>query len=231
MRTYKLYLIRHGLTQANLDGRYIGTTDLDLCEEGAVSLLSLQKEYEYPGVGRVYSSPLKRCLETARLLYPEITPIAVEELREYHFGEFENKTAEELLDNASYREWLENAQDVVPEGAEEMGQFRERVVQGFDRVIRDMMRARVTEAAVITHAGVISWFLSKCGLPKRPDHGWQVDAGKGYTVLVNASLWGNNQLAEVFTPLPYGCDQESVMLDYQHPLPEELLDFEDEELA
>ena len=28
MKTYKFHLIRHGLTEANRDGRYIGTTDL-----------------------------------------------------------------------------------------------------------------------------------------------------------------------------------------------------------
>ncbi len=39
MKTYKLHLIRHGLTQGNLDGLYVGGgTDMPLCEE-APSLL------------------------------------------------------------------------------------------------------------------------------------------------------------------------------------------------
>ena len=44
MRSYHIYLIRHGLTKANLEGKYIGETDLDLCEEGVSELLSLKEQ-------------------------------------------------------------------------------------------------------------------------------------------------------------------------------------------
>ena len=43
MITYKLYIIRPGLTAGNLDGRYIGSTDLPLCREGRDQLLKLAK--------------------------------------------------------------------------------------------------------------------------------------------------------------------------------------------
>ena len=44
MKYYKLHLIRHGLTQGNLDGRYIGSgTDLPLCAEGRAQLEELKK--------------------------------------------------------------------------------------------------------------------------------------------------------------------------------------------
>ena len=82
MRSYHIYLIRHGLTKANLEGNYIGETDLDLCEEGVSELLSLKEQFVYPAVGRVYSSPLRRSVQTARLLYPEMTPVTVDSLRE-----------------------------------------------------------------------------------------------------------------------------------------------------
>ncbi|MBQ7958937.1 MAG: histidine phosphatase family protein, partial [Oscillospiraceae bacterium] len=39
MRTYKIHLIRHGLTQGNFQAKYIGQkTDLPLCEEGIEGL-------------------------------------------------------------------------------------------------------------------------------------------------------------------------------------------------
>lgn len=221
MRVYKLYLIRHGLTAGNLEGRYVGNTDLDLCEEGVGELLSLKSSYAYPNVGRVYSSPLKRCVETARLLYPEMTPVTVEGLREYSFGAFEGRTPEELRDSAAYRRWLESAQAVTPEGAEDMEAFKARVLAGFDAVIRDMMCDRISDAAVVTHAGVLMSFLARSGLPKRELLDWRVDSGKGYTLLVNASLWSGAKLAEVFTPIPYGADKEHIMLDYQKELPDD----------
>lgn len=221
MRTYKLYLIRHGLTRANLEGRYIGTTDLDLCEEGAAGLTALLREYEYPTVGRVYSSPLKRCVESARLLYPDLTPVVVDEIRECDLGEFENKTAYELADHPHYLQWIQNGPAYTPEGGEAGEAFVRRVVAGFDRIIQSMMRDRISDAAVITHAGVLSAFLAQCGLPRRELREWTMEPGQGYTLLVNASIWANAKLAEVFTPLPYGLDRDNIMLEYQKELFEE----------
>ena len=220
MRTYKLYLIRHGLTEANFDGRYIGSTDLDLCEQGVAELLSFKKEYEYPNVGRVYTSPLRRCVETARLLYPEMVPITVEDIREYGFGEFENKRADELIQNENYRSWLTGRADSLPSGAEPLPDFERRVLEGLDAVLHSMMKDKVTDAAVITHAGVIATLLAKCGLPKRKPGEWETESGKGYTLLVNTSLWAGSHLAEVFTPIPYGWKQEMVMADYQKEIPD-----------
>lgn len=219
MKSYKIYLIRHGITEANLKGKYIGSTDLDLCEEGACEILELSQKYEYPNVGRVYSSPLKRALQTAKLIYPYHKPVAVNALKEYSFGEFENKTAEELLQNETYKKWLDG-EDILPKGAENSKKFKERVVKGLDMIIRDMMKDGVSEAAVITHAGVITTILGSCGLPRRPSIEWSVESGRGYTLLVNAMLWGNNQAVEVFTPLPYGTGIEAVDLSYQKPFDE-----------
>lgn len=215
MRTYKIFLLRHGLTSANLEGKYIGDTDIDLCEEGAAELISLMQEFEYPNVGRVYTSPLKRAIQTARLIYPQMTPVTVENLREYSFGEFENKTIAELENTDEFVEWVKSNQEITPKGGEKMSAFKKRIVEGLDLVIKDMMRDQVSEAALITHAGVIMSILSLCGVPKRLPLEWAVQSGKGYTLMVNAALWGNTNSIEVFTPIPYGSDKENIMLGYQ----------------
>ena len=55
MKYYKLHLIRHGLTQGNLDGRYIGSgTDLPLCAEGRAQLEELKAKFQYPDVPLVF---------------------------------------------------------------------------------------------------------------------------------------------------------------------------------
>ena len=93
MKYYKLHLIRHGLTAANLEGRYIGSgTDLPLCEEGKADLLSLKQQFEYPQVSLVFTSPLLRAKETAEILYPGVHTIALQDLREMGFGVFEKIT-------------------------------------------------------------------------------------------------------------------------------------------
>ena len=59
MKTFKLHLIRHGITAGNLQGLYIGSgTDLPLCDEGRAQLADLKERFDYPQVDTVFSSPL-----------------------------------------------------------------------------------------------------------------------------------------------------------------------------
>ena len=82
MKNYYLYLIRHGITQGNLDGKYIGQTDLSLCPEGKKQIEDLVAQEVYPEVEKVYSSPLARCLETAEIIYPEQKLMVIDEICE-----------------------------------------------------------------------------------------------------------------------------------------------------
>ena len=72
MKNYYLYLIRHGITEGNLDGKYIGQTDLALCPQGEKQIQQLVKASVYPCVEKVYTSPLKRCVETAPVSYTHL---------------------------------------------------------------------------------------------------------------------------------------------------------------
>ena len=97
MKTYRIHFIRHGLTQGAEEGRYIGHTDADLSRDGILQLEDMQRDMVYPQASALFSSPLKRCMHTAQLLYPDRTPIEMEGLIEYNFGEFDGKSADELL--------------------------------------------------------------------------------------------------------------------------------------
>ena len=66
MKTFKIHLIRHGLPEGAETGQYIGHTDVPLSEYGKKQLRDMKNDYEYPAVGAVISSPLDRCLETAK---------------------------------------------------------------------------------------------------------------------------------------------------------------------
>ena len=55
MKTFKLYLLRHGLTEANFNGVYAGSgTDLPLSDEGTAQLDRLREDFEYPRAGLVF---------------------------------------------------------------------------------------------------------------------------------------------------------------------------------
>ena len=69
MKYYKLHLIRHGLTEGNLKGLYIGSgSDLPLCAEGRAQLKTLKKDFGYPQVPLVFTSPMLRATQTAEIL-------------------------------------------------------------------------------------------------------------------------------------------------------------------
>ena len=89
-------MIRHGITQGNLEGKYIGSTDLPLCEPGREEIETLVDTCEYPHVQKVYCSPLKRAVETADIIYPDTFLQKVDALKEYDFGVFENQSLERL---------------------------------------------------------------------------------------------------------------------------------------
>ena len=88
MKTFKLHLIRHGMTAGNLQGLYIGSgTDIPLCDEGRAQLNELKERFEYPQVDTVFSSPLLRAVETANILFPDAKhTFTVHDLREAGFG-------------------------------------------------------------------------------------------------------------------------------------------------
>ena len=65
MKNYRLYLIRHGVTQGNLDGIYMGSgTDQPLCAEGVRRLQELAARFAYPHAETVFSSPMRRAVES-----------------------------------------------------------------------------------------------------------------------------------------------------------------------
>ena len=70
-------MIRHAKTYGNTLGRYIGTTDEGLCPEGREAL----ETAGYPQPEAVYASPMRRCLETAALLWPGMPVQTFESLK------------------------------------------------------------------------------------------------------------------------------------------------------
>lgn len=215
MKTFKLHLIRHGLTQGNLEGRYIGRTDLPLCQEGREEIESIIDLYGYPRVQKVYASPLRRAVETAQLIYPDTFLQKVDALREYDFGVFENQTLDQLKEDPDYRRWMESGMDAPPQGGESKEQFQERLDFGLNQIFLDMMSQDITSAALVTHGGVIMALLAKYGLPQRPELEWQTENGKGYTMMTYTQLWVRDRFAEVVGTVPENLFDQPEDLGYR----------------
>lgn len=196
MKTYKIYLIRHGATDGNARGEYIGVTDLALSLSGVAALTNLKEKIDYPKVDKVYTSPLLRCRQTANVLYPDYAAESVDNLMEYNFGEFEGKTALQLESNPDFYKWT-SGQVSSPPGGEDSTEFAKRICLGFHEVVEDMMANGIYKAAVIMHGGAIMTLLSCCALPRRRSLEWTSDFGRGFEVSVTPSLYHSNGIIEV----------------------------------
>lgn len=196
MKTLKIHLIRHGLTDGNLSGQYIGKTDLPLSAIGVKELNRLKDEMDYPKVDKVYSSPMLRCRQTANILYPSKEAVLVENMREIDFGAFEGKTASELENYKEYADWAAGKITAAP-GGEDNTDFAKRLCIGLNEIVKDMMASGAEHSAVIMHGGAIMMLLTACAVPRKSMVEWTCASGNGFSILVTPSLYHSSGIVEV----------------------------------
>ena len=141
-------LIRHFATEGNLEKRYIGVTDEEIKTE-CVPEYTLKKE-ENGRYGKengrakwepelVIVSPLRRCRQTAEILFPGVEQVVCDKMRECNFGLFEGKNYQELTGNPKYQSWIDSGGTKAFPGGEDPMEFRKRCVCGFEEMMEKMM--------------------------------------------------------------------------------------------
>jgi broad specificity phosphatase PhoE len=168
----RLVLVRHGETVGHSSIRYYGRTDVALSDLGRRQMHAardwLAARDGESGLAPVFTSPLVRAIEAARIIAGrDAAAVAIEEFAEVDFGLFEGLTAEEIAARypEEFRRWNANrlASDFVyPEG-ESRAAFVARVASGTSRMLalwqelRQGPRAsgRPSGALIVAHRGVI----------------------------------------------------------------------------
>ncbi len=177
----RLYLIRHGRTEASEKHLYCGSTDLPLSPAGADEVKRLASEGVYPDTEgfAVYTSGMLRADETLRLIRGGCERAAIADLREMDFGAFEMHGYEELKENADYIAWIsgDNEKNVCP-GGESGELMTRRVKSALDRLLSDGR-----DALVVSHGGPIAAIMATL-FPKEEKnrYQWQPSPGRGYAV-------------------------------------------------
>lgn len=200
MKSYVIHILRAMPSQGALEGRYVGRAQSPLPMSAVTELAQLKREFSYPA-GELYcASPAVSCVDTLKILYPDADPQVVLELAECDFGDWENKTAEELKGEPGFTEWL-MGQGAPPNG--ESGQvFFQRVCRGFRMLVQNMMAGGTASAVLVTHAGVMTSILAAYGLPQAQPQDWLCDPGFGYSVRITPGLWMRQPMMEVFGRAP-----------------------------
>lgn len=149
-----LWLIRHAATLGNRRHAYIGITDEPISEEGKVKLDEYKKQGCYPNVKQIFCSPMLRCRQSARLIFPEIEPVIIEQWREINFGVFENKSYTELNGNADYQRWIDSMGTMKFPQGEGRAEFVSRTMEGLKLWAKNVNVEEPSSAAVV-HGGTI----------------------------------------------------------------------------
>lgn len=186
--TVRIHLIRHGRTAGNRERRYVGRTDEPLCAEGVQALADV----EAPEAELLFASPMRRCIETARILYPQLEPVPVTELSECDFGAFEGKNWRELSGDPDYQRWIDSGGTLPFPGGESREAFCARCRAGFFRVVEKIRMAGCREAAVVAHGGTVMAVMDAWSTPHRDYYDWQIGNGEWITVRTDVEKWAAN---------------------------------------
>jgi probable phosphoglycerate mutase len=145
-----IVLARHGVTDHNTQGRFLGRTDLSLNAEGRLQCAALAVQLGKYRFARCYSSPMRRCRETSAIIVPYLQPIVEPMLREIDFGQWEGHD----------RAWLEQhdadglaqrARDPVhfrPEGGESFADVAVRL-----KPFTEKIKHETGDTLVVAHRG------------------------------------------------------------------------------
>ena len=124
-----IYVCRHGRTDANASGLLLGRADPELDETGRRQAAEIATAL--PADALVYSSPLRRCVQTAEAYSGAITTDPA--LLELDYGDFDLTSMGDIPAD-TMREWRRNP-DFAPPNGESLQQLADRVSRFLDELV------------------------------------------------------------------------------------------------
>lgn len=141
-----IYIVRHGQTDWNVVGRFQGRKDISLNETGIKQAEELKDKLNNIKFDKVISSPLKRALETAKIITNDSNNIILDErIIERCNGELEGKLKTEVDQNIDFND------PEVKYGIESITDFRNRIFDFCKELENNYKNQNIL---VVTHAGV-----------------------------------------------------------------------------
>ncbi len=136
-----ILMARHGQTEWNVSNRFQGNKDSPLTEIGIKQANDLKASLNGKNIHIAYSSPLKRALDTAKIITSG-TPIRVIErdgLREINLGPWEGKTRKEaqLSHPVEFNNFWNQPEQYLLFGAETYEELQKRVASEIKSIFLD----------------------------------------------------------------------------------------------
>ncbi len=157
----RLYLVRHGETDWNLQNKIQGQTDIALNDTGVRQAEALSKLLrESYRINAIYTSPKKRALQTAQVIGHEagLLPVVKQGLGELSLGKWEGYSWRQVreLFPEEYGIWHANRRYQQPPEGESYQQLLDRLIEALNEIIAE----NTGNVLIVTHSAVIMTLMS-----------------------------------------------------------------------
>lgn len=133
-----VFLLRHGETKGAQEGTYYGRTDHILSENGVRQAQAAGKRLERVKFDAIYVSPLRRCVQTARLLSLDTKIVQAPGFNEIDFGLWEGiEISKAMEDQAAWQAWIGGGIHGAPPEGESIEMLHERTILAFEQMLNE----------------------------------------------------------------------------------------------
>ncbi len=155
----RIFFIRHGETDWNREKRLMGWKETPLNDMGRRQAESLSRELASFSISALYSSPLKRTMETSEIIArPHSLDVIKEEgFIEVAFGPWEGRPFKELIVTKEYKQFRQFPKDFFHPEIERIVDVQKRAVDALDKMVKDCGEGIIT---VVSHCDVIRAVLA-----------------------------------------------------------------------
>ncbi|HNX13683.1 MAG TPA: histidine phosphatase family protein [Oscillospiraceae bacterium] len=173
-----LYVARHGETDNNVQGKYAGSSDVPLNQNGLQQAEALAQKLADIKFDVTVSSPLARARKTAETILnrcPETPLVIIKIFAERSVGVFEGLTKEEAKNQYPelFNRWCTRQLDDAPTGGETIRQFEAGIISGLEE-----LKTRFPDKTVLLVChGFVSRMINKQlkGLSYEEMHGFTLN--------------------------------------------------------
>lgn len=159
----KFYLLRHGQTRWNIEGKIQGKTDIPLNETGMEQAECLAGAMADCRARALFSSPLLRARQTAGIVAEKtgLEVTVLPELKEVDFGLWEGRTWKDIEENypVDYKNWEKNPARAAPTGGELRQSCMNRSRSAVEQMLGTVNVLGGGDVCVVAHGGILVYLI------------------------------------------------------------------------
>lgn len=155
----RFILVRHGETASNKEGRFRGRLDVPLNENGIKQAEALADALKKIPMNAIYSSPLSRALDTAKIIgQGRGVPLIVDErITNISLGTWEGQLKSDIRKKFPnlYKLWLEDPEKLSFRGMESLKSVQKRSLELINYLINEYKTVQGATLCLVTHRAVL----------------------------------------------------------------------------